>query len=271
MASIPTAQAVAIAFSAAGANAASIQPTVDSFRAALGTLNANTPGSVGDGRREINWDGVPQGFSSPNPFPADFFNANTPGRARGVVFATPGTGFGVSANAADGPVQFGDINPSYPSVFEPFSAEKLFSPIASTVTDVRFLVPGSNVPATTDGFGVVFSDVDSNSSTSLQFFDFNGVPLGTYFAPGVPGANETFSFLGVVFDQAVVGLVRIVSGNVALSAGPLTEDLVVMDDFIYGEPRNVPDAGGTFGLLAFSVLGVVCLARVRFARARAAN
>jgi hypothetical protein len=44
-------------FQAAGPSAASIQSTVDQFRAALGAVNnANTPGQT-SGRREINWDG----------------------------------------------------------------------------------------------------------------------------------------------------------------------------------------------------------------------
>ena len=47
------------------------------------------------------------------------------------------------------------------------------------------------------------------------------------------------SFLGVDFGTAVVSRVRITSGNAALGPG-LTDggirDLVVMDDFIYGEP-----------------------------------
>src|SRR5919205_4678139 len=73
-------------FQAAGPNPATIQGTVDAFRNALGTLNANEPGSRGSGRREINWDGVPDEFSDPNPFPPDFFNANLSGRARGVKF-----------------------------------------------------------------------------------------------------------------------------------------------------------------------------------------
>ncbi|HEV2008081.1 MAG TPA: hypothetical protein VGQ88_05085, partial [Burkholderiales bacterium] len=59
------ANAAPITFSASGSNAASIQTTVDFFRASLGTLNANTAGSVGSGRREINWDGVPDAFSAP--------------------------------------------------------------------------------------------------------------------------------------------------------------------------------------------------------------
>src|SRR5690242_21855213 len=42
-------------FTAAG----DITPSVNAFRDALGTLNANTPGSQAGGRREINWDAVP--------------------------------------------------------------------------------------------------------------------------------------------------------------------------------------------------------------------
>ncbi|MBA3480224.1 MAG: hypothetical protein H0T51_00280, partial [Pirellulales bacterium] len=38
--------------------AASIQPTVDAFRAALGNPNnGNAAGPLAGGRREINWDG----------------------------------------------------------------------------------------------------------------------------------------------------------------------------------------------------------------------
>ena len=45
-------------FQAAGPTAASIQSTVDAFRAALGDPNnGNNPGPLSSGRREINWDG----------------------------------------------------------------------------------------------------------------------------------------------------------------------------------------------------------------------
>src|ERR671911_323863 len=79
--------AAPVVFEASGANAADIQAAVDGFRGFLGALNPNVPGSFPDGRREINWDGVPDAFAAPNNFPANFFNANSP---RGVVFFTPG-------------------------------------------------------------------------------------------------------------------------------------------------------------------------------------
>src|SRR5215217_7914908 len=53
------ASAALVLYSAAGVNSAGIQGQVDAFRADLGTLNANVIGSFGSGRREINWDGVP--------------------------------------------------------------------------------------------------------------------------------------------------------------------------------------------------------------------
>jgi hypothetical protein len=98
MSAYPLAHAAAT-FSASGANPAAIQATVDAFRTPLGTLNPNVIGSFGTGRREINWDGVPDALSAPNNVPANFFNVNSP---RGVIFGTLGTGFEVSASAASG-------------------------------------------------------------------------------------------------------------------------------------------------------------------------
>src|SRR5262245_26019335 len=91
--SLPTtASAAPVVFEAAGRNAEDIQAAVDDFRDFLGPLNPNVVGSFQDGRREINWDGVPDAFSAPNLMPPDFFNANSP---RGAVFFTPGPGFQV--------------------------------------------------------------------------------------------------------------------------------------------------------------------------------
>src|SRR5262249_51855302 len=82
-----TARAAFTIFEAAGPNAASITPTRDAFRAAVGGGTvAGANGSFGGIRREINWDGVPETLSDPNPLPANFFNVNSP---RGVVFSTP--------------------------------------------------------------------------------------------------------------------------------------------------------------------------------------
>jgi len=112
--------------------------------------------------------------------------------------------------------------------------------------DVGFFVAGSTTPATVRGFGAVFTDVDLANTTTIQFFDAAGTSLlGPFIVPSVAGAAETLSFLGVSFATSVVGRVRITSGNAALAAGVLeggATDLVVMDDFIYGEPVVVSTA-----------------------------
>ena len=227
--------AAPVVFSASGANTGAIQTTVDAFRASLGTLNPNVAGSFGSGRREINWDGVPNALAAPNNLPANFFNATSP---RGVTFATPGTGFQVSANAGVAPIEFDNLNPTYSSLFATFSAQRLFTALGSTITDESFFVPGSNTLGFTTAFGAVFTDVDLANTTSLQFFDLNNISLGTFFAPSAAG-NETLSFLGVQFNaNERIGRVRITSGNAALGVGEGGGiDLVVMDDFIYAEPR----------------------------------
>ena len=232
----------------AGANAAAIQSTVDQFRADLGgVLNPNVPGSQPTGRREINWDGVPDTFSAPQMLPGDFFNVNSP---RGAVFTTPGTGFQLSmdddapADADPDQVRFGHFNPAYATAFVTFSPQRLFAPVGSTIVDVTFRVPGTNRPATVRGFGVVFTDVDVFGATTVEFFD----PLGKRL-PVAEDDTKPFvspngvSFLGVSFDAGErIARVRITMGEVDLATGGadgVAGDAVAMDDFIYGEPQAI--------------------------------
>lgn len=229
---------------ASGANPAAIQTAVDQFRADLGGANNGVGGSFTTGRREINWDGVPDSFSAPNLFPVDFFNNTSP---RGVVFSARTTfgdsgAFIVSADSSNGtatPVRFGDIDPSYSGIFQTFSAERLFIARSQNVTTVEFFIPGTRVPATVSGFGVVFTDVDLNGATYIKLYGTNGKLLGIQ---GAPAANNGLSFVGVSFNAGErVARVEIVSGNTLLANGNIDNgtsvDLVAMDDFIYGEPR----------------------------------
>lgn len=231
---------------ASGADDAGVTAVVDQFRAALGTLNPNTPGSLSTGRREINWDGVPDTSASPNAFPPDFFNGPTAGRARGAVFSTPGSGFEVSAdsdNPTSSAVDFGSIDASYEGIFRPFSPQRLFMSIGSTVTNVEFFVPGSTDPADVAGFGAVFTDVDTATGAKIEWLDREGGLLASYHVPVGATASESFSMLGAKFDAPYrVASVRITSGSAALQSGLIEDiaagrDLVVMDDFIYAEPN----------------------------------
>jgi hypothetical protein len=241
--------AAPVVFEASGSEPADVQAAVDSFRAFLGDNNG-VGGTFPDGRREINWDGVPDAFSAPNNLPANFFNANSP---RGVVFFTPGTGFQVSAdsdNPTNTPIEFGNIKRFLPRIFRTFSPERLFTALDSNITEVLFFVPGTPTSATVDGFGAVFTDVNRDNITKIEHFDVNGSLL--FSRSVLPGTTprESLSFLGVGFDEGErVFLVRITSGNVLLSPTegifPVLsmghgKDIVVMDDFIYGEPQPLP-------------------------------
>ena len=266
MASPSHAQEGARVFTAAGDIAAS----VTAFRDALGALNANTPGSQAGGRREINWDAVPALFTNTNDFPPDFFNQPVVGRARGVVSTTPGTGERVSDQ------NFADLDPEFAHEFRFFSPIRTFAPLGSDRLTVTFFVPGSSTPARSTGFGVVFSDVDRRGSASIRLFDDEGESLGRFSAPASPGG---LSFVGVMFPSSRVARVEIRSGEAAIDAGladisvrrrgddddedddrdrlsqrVLTlrddvrgrrhrlhaADLVIMDDFIFGEPIAAP-------------------------------
>jgi hypothetical protein len=241
---------ILVRFDASGANPAAIQPTVDTYRAALGVLNPNMAGTQngGMGRREINWDGAPAAFSAPNNFPANFFNSNSP---RGAEFSTAGTGFQVSGNTADAGAgqpaapNFGNINPTYSTTFQTFSPQRLFTALGSNVYDVTFFVPGSATPAGVRGFGAVFTDVDVAANTTIQYFDLNNVAIGPALQV-LASPNGGLSFLGAqrIDNLPLIGRVRITQGNGALGVGINDGggiDLVVADDFLYGEPVAIPE------------------------------
>jgi hypothetical protein len=214
---------------AAGGN---IIPLLEQFRTLQGDNLGNKP-AARKGRREINWDGVPDDKAAPGFLPPDFF------RARGVILKTPGQGVQVSAragNPAGIPPHFGHINPSYVQVLQPFSAERMFSPVGSNVVDLTFVVPGTDTPALVHGFGAVYVDVDQ-AHTAFEFFDANEQSLGKY---PVPAESGGYSFLGVAYDRPIVAHVRIEYGTAPLGAddGPAA-DVAVMDDFIYDEPQPI--------------------------------
>ena len=241
-------------FQAAGTSVASIQSSVDAFREGVGNPNNGNAGPLDTGHREINWDGA-GGADTTTTVPVTPFNVflNT----RGSQFTTPGIGL-TQAPASGGPqgglaVLFN--NPSYGTIFKPFSNMRLFTPVGSNITEALFFRPGSNgsIPATVNGFGAVFTDVDQpdgsgpsekrgnrGASTLMELFGADGQLLFSSFVPASPGSGSQ-SFLGVKFDDARIARVRITTGDVAPGPDDDTlNDIVVMDDFIYGEPKALP-------------------------------
>jgi hypothetical protein len=119
---------------------------------------------------------------------------------------------------------------------------------------VQFFVPGTNgaAGATTTGFGAIFSDVDEpdgsgpagkrgnrGSSTLLQYYDAAGELLYSGFVAASPG-EASFSFFGIVFADPTIAYVRIIAGDVPPGVDDEPgRDVVMMDDFIYGEPKPI--------------------------------
>ncbi len=224
---------------------AGIQAAVDAFRADLGDPNnGNAVGSQGAGRRQITWDGG-DNDAAPARLPADFFNAIAP---RGAIFGgDPRIQFQVSADATPAVPgtldEFGNVNATYPTAFSNFSSPRLFTSLNDNVMEVEFFVPGSLERATVSGFGAVFTDVDVAGSSKIEFFDANGQEIFERQILATPG-NESLSFLGVKFVGAPLAKVRITAGSAPLGPNDVTQtpgnpDIVVLDDFIYGEPQPV--------------------------------
>jgi hypothetical protein len=213
-----------------------IEDDLNAFRQLIGEPLNTTPGNS-SGRREVNWDGVPADLVN-KELPLDFFNPTTAGapaaRQRGLAYTTAGGQFRVSNTG------FADVNGAAASQFSAFSGDKVFANISSNLWQVSFQVPGQNISAGVNGFGAVFSDVDQERSTSLEFFN-GSRSLGKFFVPP-HNAESSFSFLGVYFKGGEKITNVAVNHNGNLSDGQAdvsdngTTDHVVLDDFIYGEP-----------------------------------
>ena len=239
----------------------SIQDTIDAFRAAIGGANnANAAGPIVGGRREINWDGAAATMASNVGTPFTGFQ-----NSRGGTFTTPGTGF---TQSPLGDAALTGIQASYATTFSVFSAQRIFTPLGSNITEVTFAIPGTGgaTPATASAFGAVFSDVDLANTTTIEFFNLANATIHLLnVLPGLDGAAEapTLSFAGAVANAGErIARVRITTGDGAL--GPVDtngnpDDLVVMDDFIYAEPIAVPEP--TSAVLATA--GAILLAGVR--------
>lgn len=209
-----------------------IRPKMEEFRAALGLINI-THGAT-TGRREINWDGVPDSLLN-KPLPGNFFNPVGSGAPvalqRGLVYDDGE--FEVSAT------NFSHLNSEAPGELPAFSGTKTFANVSRLEWPVGFEVAGEKTPASVKAFGLVITDIDVEGSVSVEFFA-GDKSLGKFFPPAHDGSSA-FSFFGVSFKNERVTKVMVhhqgalADGQKDVSQGG-PKDLVVFDDLIYSEP-----------------------------------
>jgi hypothetical protein len=232
-----------IVYSSAGADPAAITPTVNAFRTALGADNGDGTGSA-TGRREINWDDVPDADAAPAVLPLDYYRTTHP---RGASFGSvsPGTETSrvqVSARAGNSqgtPPLFGNLDPTYPDTFIPYSGERLMTSPDGCCLRMSFTVPWTTKPAALRAFGVVVSDVDGTSEFQhVVVLDPSGTPLGS-FSPQT--ADRGLSFIAVDYGAPVIGAIVFEFATAQGGAPDVSfggNDVVAFDDMIYSEPQE---------------------------------
>ncbi len=236
---------------------ADIADSVTAYQAALGGANnAGEPQTFPDGFRTINWDASPllDDREIPNFIPGDTFNADAAPLARGLVFTEPGEAGALDEDLfrisrAMPPLLFSDVNGEiYMNEASFFSPNRIFAyndPDLGVAFDVIFFLPSDQVtPASVNGFGVIFTDVDTPTS-SMEYLDADGNTLLVAPVPALGPSQGSLSFLGVVFPEgSPVARVRITAGDLSVTGAPADggvegQDVVAMDDFLYGEPQPI--------------------------------
>jgi uncharacterized protein (TIGR03437 family) len=229
-----------------GAGTTDATNALNAFRTAAGTNNGGGPAQT-SGRREISWDGVALDGTDNGGNTTVIVQGKITGipvnrfQNRGVLFkevtAVSGDGF-VSANAT--------VTGQFPA----FSPANTFAAIGGNQIEVNFVLVSAAtttpVPASTRGFGVIFVDVESANSSSIEYFN-GSVSLGKFFVPA--GQNGQHEFLGVLFNSPIVTRAVITAGtarlfsfaNNTVTAGPAENlaqgvDLAATDDFLIAEP-----------------------------------
>ncbi len=184
----------------------------------------------------MNWDGVPDDMTGLK-LAGDFFN---PTAAGAPVALQRGLIYGGDADAIVSKQSFSEVNPLAAPEFQNFSGDKSFAVVNATLWPVEFRVAGQTMAAAVRGFGAVFTDVDKSQSTFIEFYD-EQESLGRFYVPQQENGSR-FSFLGVYFPERKATRVlighegKLTDAEKDITQGG-TSDLVILDDFIYSEPR----------------------------------
>ena len=238
-----------------------LEDAVDAFRLLLGGEdNGGIDSAQPSGHRSINWDASIVPFDMPPCYFASRDFPSTVGKAtRGVCVSTnlwrtgsDSQGFFAVSNPANTTVlvppesidddKFDSINSAASQNLIQFSESRLFTSLTQNSMVVTFTEPVDEfTPALVSGFGAVFVDVDVYGETSISFYDKAGALL---VEKDVPAKPNGLSFVGAYFGgEAIVDKVVLKLGEVAIDVGNESwgwgnseKDVVVLDDFLYGEP-----------------------------------
>lgn len=229
----------------AGTNPAAIIPGMNQLRTEIGGINNGVGGTYTTGYRQVDWDitGMPNSF----PIPRDYYNDTFSGVPKGLILDG---GFDVTLAYVSGntaPLLFGDIDSSYSTEFQAFSSPRLLgiapgTPDYPSFLELTFFIPGTKTPATVNGFGVVFTDVDQFQNATVTYLGTDGLPIITPLSVGpvvtTPPADKGLSFVSVSCSERIAR-VRIKIGQKILSSGntdTVSRDMIAIDDIIYSEP-----------------------------------
>lgn len=256
--------AVPLVRKASGTQTSSLSVAMALFRQDLGGTIHSNGGSYTTGRREIDWEDHPNSNTSATYFPFDYYNKTIP---KGIVFNTAFdsdtyiptmiTSRALSAYPNGEYVGFNDPHQQFEPRFKPFSGKKMFSTVYNTRFDVSFYIPGTKIPATVNGFGMVFADVDYQDSAFITLYDKSGEVIYADYVPA--SGNDGFSFIGVSFSDGT----RIARADIVLGLIPLRQsdpgatecynvytecfrDFVAADNVIFGEPRAMEHHASDF-------------------------
>lgn len=203
------------------------------FEAAVGgSDNGTTPGERGSGLRHFTPAGIAVDGSDPGALaiPGGHTAALSHNRlaAWGIE---PGPAVAV---ANDG---FKSVNTN-----AGFSPPNLWAPFNSNTTELRIVAPAAPAttpaPAMTRGLGIVFVNVESASSTTIQYYSGDGL-LAT-----VPVPQGTMSFAGMLFRDPVITRVVVTLGTAEIfdfhgtSVTPVgsASSMAAADDVLLAEP-----------------------------------
>lgn len=238
---------------AAVSNGASsnLTPAMNQFKADLGGANNGVGNSYATGRREITWDDLPENLcQQASPSLRKYYNSNSP---RGFVLSNDQYYRCSKSPNFGGPgvevARFGDINANYTTYFQTYSNSRIFAPSTSPQFDIRFFIPGTDIPATVNGFGIVLTDVDTQGNSVVILYDSKDDEVGRQL---VPTQNNGSTFVGLSFsDGTRIPRVHVVTGNAVLGINTvegfgIDDDVVAIDDIIYGEPRAAEYHAGDY-------------------------